>query len=222
MDPELPAGVQAIGKINSDATPPCASPSGVMPTAGDINWVDFNYPPGFRLVHFDLDELPSMLSGIIWLFDVSFRLTVLACLINFFDTLVLVIATHAPAKWVLQSLLHLILLPVASLTVLYTGYRGLVEPDPTLAFRFKVAQPILGLTYFLLGILPFGCAHGLAELGHVASYTEEQGSDFWKVVIFVESTLWLGNAGVAVANTVRCHNFGDFRGGVLTSPSARF
>merc|ERR1712129_47993 len=157
------------------------------------------------------------------MFEASFRITVLACVINFFDTAVIVIATRAPAKWVFQSMLHLILLPTASLATFYCGYRGLVEPDATLASRFKLAQPVLGLTYFFLGILPFGCAHGLAELGLVSSYTwGDKGSYFWKVVIFIESALWLGNAGLAAANTFRCHSFDQLGGGALGSPSSRF
>merc|ERR1712129_412779 len=127
-------------------------------------------------------------------------------------------ATHAPAKWAIQSMLHLLLLPTAALTTFYCGYRGLVEPDPALALRFKVVQPVLGFTYFLLGILPFGCAHGLTELGRIASFTEDKGSGFWKIAILVESTLWLFNAGLAVANTVRCHNFDQFGGAILASP----
>eukprot|EP00442_Polarella_glacialis_P008010 CAMPEP_0115056158 /NCGR_PEP_ID=MMETSP0227-20121206/5037_1 /TAXON_ID=89957 /ORGANISM="Polarella glacialis, Strain CCMP 1383" /LENGTH=107 /DNA_ID=CAMNT_0002440799 /DNA_START=243 /DNA_END=563 /DNA_ORIENTATION=+ len=81
-----------------------------------------------------------------------------------------------PIRWLLQSAIHLIVLPVVALGVFYSGYRGLAEPDSSLAWRFKVGQPILAFAYLLLGTVPWGSVNGLAKLGST------NGSVYWLVV----------------------------------------
>mmetsp|Transcript_44154 Transcript_44154/g.127470 ORF Transcript_44154/g.127470 Transcript_44154/m.127470 type:complete len:215 (-) Transcript_44154:92-736(-) len=195
---------QAIGKSTESVS---SSPG------AQINWVDFNYPPLVRIVHYDPGELPSFLSGMVRLFHLSFALSVLACFLNLVDTIVIVSSTDAPAKWMLQSALHLFLVPVAALATFYSGYRGFAEPDSSLACRFKVAQPLLGLFYFFMGILPFGCAHGLAEFGSVADHTGGKGSSFWTFAIICESTLFLLNSALACVNVIRASRFDSFAAG---------
>eukprot|EP00405_Crypthecodinium_cohnii_P019021 CAMPEP_0206475582 /NCGR_PEP_ID=MMETSP0324_2-20121206/34174_1 /ASSEMBLY_ACC=CAM_ASM_000836 /TAXON_ID=2866 /ORGANISM="Crypthecodinium cohnii, Strain Seligo" /LENGTH=230 /DNA_ID=CAMNT_0053950985 /DNA_START=68 /DNA_END=760 /DNA_ORIENTATION=- len=184
----------------------------------EINWVDFNYPPFVRLIHYRVDELPTTLTGIVRMFNISFLVTVLACLLNFIDTIIIVGSSDAPFKWVVQSGIHLLILPACALATFYCGYRGLCEPDATLASRFKMAQPILALIYFFMAIVPFGCAHGLAEFSKIDDHTQGQGSGFWTVAIIVESCLWGGNTALAALNSVRAAKYdmmnGD--GGPLT------
>uniref|UniRef100_A0A7S1RZ79 Uncharacterized protein n=1 Tax=Alexandrium catenella TaxID=2925 RepID=A0A7S1RZ79_ALECA len=205
----MAAGVgQAIGK------PLDGLVAARAPGHSEINWVDFNYPPLLRLVHFSLDELPSTLSGLVRCFNISFQMTALTCVLNVISTSIIVMSIKAPPRWLLQSALHLLLLPAAALAVFYGGYRGLAEPDSQLAFRFKVAQPALAFAYLLLGIVPWGCANGLAQLGEMKDYTD--GSVFWVVVIIAESSLWLANATLAGSNVVRAHHH-DLYG---SSPSA--
>merc|ERR1712039_296391 len=91
----------------------------------EINWVEFNYPPFIRLIHFDLAELPAPLASLVRFFNISFQVTVFTCMLNFFDTAIIVMSTNAPARWLLQSAIHLLLLPVGSLATFYCGYRGL-------------------------------------------------------------------------------------------------
>merc|ERR1712079_188122 len=129
-----------------------AAAAGRAPGHSDINWVDFNYPPLLRLIHYDLEELPSALIWIIRCFNISFQITTFACALNLLDTLIIVMSTKAPLRWLLQSMIHLVLLPVSALAVFYGGYRGLAEPDSKMAFRFKVGQPALGFCYLLLGL----------------------------------------------------------------------
>mmetsp|Transcript_31482 Transcript_31482/g.80255 ORF Transcript_31482/g.80255 Transcript_31482/m.80255 type:complete len:231 (+) Transcript_31482:79-771(+) len=205
---------QAIGKpLTSGA------PSGRMPGHSEINWVDFNYPPLIRLVHFDLNELPSTLTGLVRCLNISFQITVITCLLNLFDTLVIVMSTRAPFRWLVQSALHMLLLPVAALGTFYSGYRGLSEPDSTLVFRFKVAQPALAFAYFLLGVTPWGCTNGLAQLGDMTNYTD--GSVFWVVVIIIESFLWLSNCALASANVFRAYKWDIFGVGPSAGPAGR-
>jgi len=203
---------QAIGK-------PLGGLGGAPPSHSEINWVDFNYPPLLRLIHFNLDELPSSLTGLVRCFNISFQLTTFTCVLNVISTSIIVMSTEAPPRWLLQSALHLLLLPAAALAVFYGGYRGLAEPDPQLAFRFKVSQPALAFAYLLLGIVPWGCANGLAQLGEMKDYTE--GSVFWVVVIIAESSLWLANATLAGSNVVRAHHY-DLYGSGPSTPGTSF
>merc|ERR1712060_167108 len=131
-------------------------------------------------------------------------------------TAIVVMSTKAPARWLLQSAIHMLLLPVGSLATFYSGYRGLAEPDSTLAFRFRIAQPILGFAYFLLGLVPWGCANGLAKLGEMGQYTD--GSTFWTLIIIVESLLWLANALLAAVNSYRAHNFDVYESAGVNTP----
>mmetsp|Transcript_30974 Transcript_30974/g.72258 ORF Transcript_30974/g.72258 Transcript_30974/m.72258 type:complete len:217 (+) Transcript_30974:89-739(+) len=191
---------QAIGKPFDGLT------NSRGPGHSDINWQDFNYPPLMRLIHYDLEELPSHLCGTIRLFNATFVVTTVLCLINACSTVVIVISfDSAEFKWLLQSLLHLVLLPPFALAVFYVGYRGLVEPDETLIFRFKVGQPAAAVVYFLLGILPVG-ASGLIMLNQTNS------SVFWMIVVVVESSLWLVNCVLACVSSYKAFTFDAYRG----------
>mmetsp|Transcript_24418 Transcript_24418/g.57789 ORF Transcript_24418/g.57789 Transcript_24418/m.57789 type:complete len:230 (-) Transcript_24418:351-1040(-) len=201
---------QAIGKPLGSLGASAATPS-----HSEINWVDFNYPPLLRLIHFSLDELPSALSGLVRCFNISFQMAAFTCVLNLISTTIIVMSTEAPPRWLLQSALHLLLLPASALAVFYGGYRGLAEPDSQLAFRFKVAQPALAFAYLLLGLVPWGCANGLAQLGSMKEYSE--GSIFWVVVIVAESSLWLANAALAGSNAVRAHRYDAYGSGPSTS-----
>jgi len=207
------AGNQAAREVGQAIGKPMESmgvTNGRAPGHSEINWVDFNYPPGLRVIHYSADELPSSVSGMVRLFNLSYILTVLTCFLNFGDTIVLVLTTEAHAKWILQSALHLLLLPMAALGVFYSGYRGIAEPDATLAFRFKVGQPTLCVTYFFFTFVPFGCIHGLGQLGHVGEYTGDQGSTYWTIVILVESALWFLNFVLSCVNVIRASRFDGF------------
>jgi len=184
---------------------PLSSAGGRAGGLNDINWVNFNYPPLLQLIHYNLEELPTTLTGIVRSFNFSFQITVVGCLINLIDTFFIAATTEAPWNWLLLSLIHLVLLPVAALFVFYSGYRGLAEPDSQLTTRFKIGQPILGFIYFLFGLVPYGCVNGLAKLGSYTTYTDS--STFWLVIIILESILWLVNALLAGLNVVRAHRF---------------
>jgi len=185
----------------------------------DINWVDFNYPPALRLIHYSAEELPTSLSGLVHCMNLSFVITCTACALNLLDTLIVHFSAEAPGKWLLQSAIHLLLLPAAALGVFYAGYRGLVEPDPTLNFRFKVGQPALGLIYLLLAIIPAGCVNGFAMFSKVSDYAPN-GHSFWMTAILMESLLWLLNCALAVLNTVRADRHDSY--GIGGTASMRF
>merc|ERR550537_1673460 len=98
---------QAIGNASLDSLSPGARPPGHT----EINWMNFNYPPLLRLIHYNLDELPTSLTGLVRCLEISFKITAFACCLNLLDTIIIVSTTEAPWKWVIQSLIHLMLLP---------------------------------------------------------------------------------------------------------------
>lgn len=121
-------------------------------------------------------------------------------MISVVNTLILIASVggkEAPFRWLIQSVIHALILPTLGLLIFYCGYRGVAEPDAKLVSRFKVGQPALAVIYFLFGILPLGPVNGLAKLGSTG------GSVYWLMVILLESGLWLGNCCLAVWNTVR-------------------
>jgi len=171
----------------------------------EIDWVDFNYPPFLRLIHFNLEELPVALTGLVRCFHISFQMTVLGCFVNFVFTAILLASIRAPARWLLQSAIHALLLPCAALATFYAGYRGLADQDPQLTGRAKVAQPTLAFVYFLLGFMHWGCANGLLQLAFMKEYSD--GSVFWVLVIIIESIIWLSNAALGASNFIRLRRF---------------
>lgn len=185
---------QAIGK-------PLGTLTGVSRAGSstEINWVDFNYPPVLRLIHYNLDELPSTLTGIVRCFNFTFHLTTFLCLLNFVDNIAITAALKITARTLIQSAIHLLLLPVAAFAVFYAGYRGLAEPDNTLLCRFKAGQPILAIIYLLFILVPWGPVNGFIRLG------DTQDSTMWQVMIIVESCLWIINFLLASWNTARAY-----------------
>jgi len=120
---------QALPQLSVRATGPGA----------DIRWEDFNYPPGLRLIHFDLTELPLRLRKTVRLLNLSFLLTAFVCFLNVVDTAIFVFNGLSRAQWLVQSLLHVMLLPPAALGTFYLGYRGVAAPEPLLVHRFQFA-----------------------------------------------------------------------------------
>jgi len=196
---------QAIGKPLDGLSSSAATSSG-HPGHSDINWVDFNYPPVLRLIHYSSDELPSSLSGLVRCMNISFVVTCVACVLNLFDTLVVHFGAKTPGRWLLQSLIHLLLLPMAAGAVFYSGYRGLAEPDSTLSFRYRVGQPLLAFGYFLFAVIPAGCLNGFSMLGQMGKYGPD-GHGYWTFAIIAESFLWLGNCILACLNAFRAERY---------------
>lgn len=188
------------------------------PGLAEINWVDFNYPPLIRLIHYNTDELPSTLVGVVRGFHLSWILTLITCLLNVLDVIIIIATTQAPALWLLQSFLNLILLPVAALFTFYCGYRGLAEPDSGLICRFKFAQPFLGVVYFFFFLVPWGSINGFVKLTVINDYSS--GSTYWVIAIVVESLLWLLNTGLAAYNVVRSSHIDVY--GTSSSSASRF
>jgi len=166
-----------------------------------IRWEDFNYPPKFRLIHFDINEMPFRLRKTVRLFNMSFVLTCTACLVNLLDTIALWLWDVAPLYWIVQSVLQFLMFAPAALVVFYIGYRGLASPDMLLIFRFQLAQGTLGIAALNFALIPYRCNNGLLRLFYLESLQTWRGAEFyWITAIVMESMLWMSIACLAVLN----------------------
>eukprot|EP00930_Biecheleria_cincta_P042668 TRINITY_DN29359_c0_g1_i1.p1 TRINITY_DN29359_c0_g1~~TRINITY_DN29359_c0_g1_i1.p1 ORF type:complete len:223 (+),score=39.64 TRINITY_DN29359_c0_g1_i1:68-736(+) len=166
----------------------------------EINWNDFNYPPVVRLIHYNAKELPGSLQGTVHCLHLGFIVVFVACWVNFLDTLILVPGGGQPASWLIQSMLHLVLLPSFALGTFYIGYRGLAEPNTALVARYKWVQLALMLVFVIFSIVPTGCVNGIWRVQTVGSAPGLAG--FWTAATLVESLLWTLAAGLALAGFI--------------------
>mmetsp|Transcript_85056 Transcript_85056/g.147555 ORF Transcript_85056/g.147555 Transcript_85056/m.147555 type:complete len:233 (+) Transcript_85056:29-727(+) len=176
----------------------------------DINWKDFNYPPFLRLVHYEPEELPVRIGRIARGLCLSFRIVFFTCTVNMVDTLVIALLTKGYWRCLLQSIIHVILLPVAAFLVFYAGYRGLAEPDRNLRGRFIAGQIVLALLCLLMTFVPFGCVNGLSKWAVMESYTAESNPFtwvYWSVAVVVESAFFFSSAILGAANVARVRRY---------------
>jgi len=169
-----------------------------------IRWEDFNYPPKFHLIHFDINEMPFRLRKTVRMFNMSFLLTCTACLVNILDNFALWLWDVAPVHWVVQAALQLLMLAPAALVVFYIGYRGLASPDMLLIFRFQLAQGLLGVAALNFAVIPYRCNNGLLRLLHLQSLQLSTGVRlYWNTAIVVESMFWMSIAFLAAINVAQ-------------------
>lgn len=150
-----------------------------------INWVDYNYPPCLRLVHYDPLELPKMITDIAVVLDRMFKCTLFVCILNVIDTWLISGDPQAPPVWIMYSWLNLVLFPTAAFYIFFVGYKGVTLAMTTTIFRYKLMQLSWSIctAFFCLG--KFGSIHGLL------SFIEYRIRGLWMAVVIVESTLWL-------------------------------
>mmetsp|Transcript_137121 Transcript_137121/g.356268 ORF Transcript_137121/g.356268 Transcript_137121/m.356268 type:complete len:129 (+) Transcript_137121:1-387(+) len=107
-------------------------------------------------------------------------------------------------QWLVQSALHVLLLPPAALGAFYLGYRGLAAPEPLLAYRFQYAQLGLGAVSVLLALFPYKCVNGVIRLAFLSA----QGMEVFQIVAtLMESCLWTLNACLAVLNWAQVRRY---------------
>lgn len=199
------ASVMTAGTVLGKSAVSAAITSSKLPNlhwqkTRDINWNDFNYPPVVRLIHYNVKELPESLQGAVHCLHLGFIVVCVACWINLLDTLIIVPGGGQPAAWLIQSMLHLVMLPSFALGTFYIGYRGLAEPNAPLVARYKWTQLLLVFIFLIFSIVSSGCINGFWRLQTV--HTALGFASFWTVATLVESLLWLLAAGLALAGFI--------------------
>jgi len=171
--------------------------------SSDINWNDFNYPPLLNLIHYDAAELPESMRFLVRCLNLGYVFAVLACWDNTLNSFIFVPTTNAPLVWLMQSLLHLLLLPSAALSTFYLGYRGLAEPDPQLLNRYRACQLCLMATYVVFSLAPVGCINGIWRLQSLGGYSSSTRTRaLWTALTIVEACLWTISAGLGLAGVL--------------------
>jgi len=172
-----------------------------------IDWQDFNYPPLVRVVHYNPLELPMRARSIAYCLNITFLLVSFACLLNFVDTCIIVSASSAPFKWVIQSLIHALLIPGLAFVVFFVGYRGLAEEATSQAGQFMIGQLALIAVSILMSLVPFGCVNGFFKLLVIRSYINHSSALAFDVAILLESSIWMACTAMAVVTLMRVRKY---------------
>lgn len=176
-----------------------------------IDWKDFNYPPLLRVVHYNPLELPLRARSIAYCLNITYLLVSFACFLNFIDTCIIVSTSSAPSKWIIQSLLHTVLIPGLAFVVFYVGVRGLAEDDTRGRLgQFTLGQILLIIVYVVMSLLPFGCINGLFKLIVVGDYVKQGSAVAFDIAILVESSIWMACAALASVTLARAKNYDRF------------
>jgi hypothetical protein len=185
--------------------------SGVVSNKKDIDWKALNFPinrPGLGVIHFDLAELKEKRDEKVHIFILRVYYWFIAVcavfLFNFMDSIILpatctkyAYSPFAPAFSVIEML---ILLPLAfgTLWVLYYGYAENKGREKTVG---KVLLFILVFIFLSFAIASSGNINGF--LGYkfapfsvaLDNGAAQSAVNYWKAVIAIESTMWLGLLG---------------------------
>lgn len=216
-----PFGKPAAGVHAMRSSLPALTVARVSGPNMDIHWEDFNYPSCFPLIHFDISELQYCLRKTVRLLNMSFLLTALVCLVNVVDTAILTAVAGVPGRWLLQSVLHVALLPPAQFAAFYLGYRGLATTERVLLRRFQFFQLVLCVISVFFAAVSFQCINGLLRL--VLTEEGEGAGAFGALVVCVESFLWMLNACLGLLNIVMVRKASKVSShrGTYSSPPAK-
>lgn len=127
---------------------------------------------------------------------------------NFVDTCVIVSTSGAPFKWVVQSLLHMVLIPGLAFMVFYAGYVALAEDSAGSRLgQFAIGQLVLIVVVFLMSLVPFGCINGLFKLMVLGNITNQSSNLALDIAILVESSIWMACTAIAIMTLVQVQKY---------------
>eukprot|EP00917_Polyrhabdina_sp_WS-2016_P002724 GHVP01005889.1.p1 GENE.GHVP01005889.1~~GHVP01005889.1.p1 ORF type:complete len:238 (+),score=20.41 GHVP01005889.1:28-714(+) len=186
-----------------------------------IDWLDFNYPPLLRIMHYNLEELPTSLSPLVRRMNFLFTLTSLILVVSFIQGLIIGIGIGDWFKPCFALFDFIIIMPVAGWTF-YTGYKGLAISDNSKIFKYTVAQSLLGGFYVLFAIIYNGGFNGFLSFLKMSDFPNAASGmiTYWSIVVVVESLVWIGLAILAFHSAYSAKNFNPFHS-AEAQPSAR-
>jgi len=194
---------KALGKMRD-----LGSFTGQIDYPSDINWHDYNYPPCLMVIHYDLQEVTPCVRSKVKRLNMTFMITSFAMCLNLCNAIIFAIGTRAPGAWIFLSLVHTVVLSLASLFIFYHGYRGFCLGDKSMRRTALLLQVGMSIIYFLLFLLGSGPINGLLKLNKVKHYTETMHG-YWIAMIVIESVLWIFNCFLAITTICTLHNFND-------------
>lgn len=176
-----------------------------------INWQDYNYPPGIRLIHYNKAELPSAIADVTKFQKVFFELVVISCIVGVVNSLICAsTASNYPAKYLFYCLLNCMILPPLALFVFYQGYRGMATSSASLLTQYKLMHGVATFLLLLFVFVPMGAINGFGRYG-TESYKESAGAGYWGFAIFLESSLHLLNLCFSGVALVRVQQFNPYQ-----------
>ena len=154
--------------------------------SGGINWANYNYPPCFGIMHYDIDDIKNEeLQGEVLKMHRVFLISLVTCILNLFDNVIDASFYTGPTwNWVIYSILNFFLIVPISLYIFYIGSRGLTAVDSSLLQRYSIMGVIQVIFLFLFTVMPFGAMNGLL------SFAMYKVTWYWAVAVVVESALW--------------------------------
>eukprot|EP00914_Ancora_sagittata_P033280 GHVO01067133.1.p1 GENE.GHVO01067133.1~~GHVO01067133.1.p1 ORF type:complete len:224 (+),score=21.54 GHVO01067133.1:35-706(+) len=176
-----------------------------------IDWVDFNYPPLIRLIHYDISELTTPVASIVRLIHYSYIGTVVMCFLNIIDCIVLACMGFGGLKPVYSILMTLILIPAGLLTF-YTGYKGIAISSSARINKYLIYQIILAAAFLIFSILPAANFNGFVGLAKLSDHDEKSGSQkgYYIFAIIIESLINFILAAVGGFNAYRVKTFNPY------------
>eukprot|EP00386_Alphamonas_edax_P000377 GDKI01001157.1.p1 GENE.GDKI01001157.1~~GDKI01001157.1.p1 ORF type:complete len:234 (-),score=32.13 GDKI01001157.1:441-1142(-) len=176
-----------------------------------IDWTNFNYPPGLRVIHYDLSELKPNAASIVWWIHLSAVICFVAHVLNIIDSIVLAIGGRDPLICLYTFLNILIFAPLAGY-VFYQGYKGIASVSPSSTSKFQFGQGFMGIVYIFMAIVPWGCQNGFVCWTEFDDYPDMKKGmkDYWSFAIIAESCLHLINLVLACVNLYRVQNYNPF------------
>jgi len=183
-----------------------------------INWQDYNYPPGIRLIHYNREELPTAISDITKFQKAFFELVCVTCILNVVNSFFCVAtASGYPGKYFFYAILNCLIIPPIALGIFYHGYRGLATNSKALLNQYKILHGLALIFLLLFTLVPLGSINGYTRYGTDA-YKNSTGTGYWAFAIFLESSLYLVNLIISTIALVKVQNFDPYAGGATGQP----
>ena len=155
-----------------------------------VDWEDYNYPPGLRLVHIDLEDLDGEQKGAAQLANAAF---LGVCGTIFFQFLSCCIRTGygAPGIIILYALMNIVVVCNVGLYAYYNGYKGLVTNNNAQTSRYLFLQALI-VIFCLVSSLVYGASWcGWLVIPYTAHWTSEELKTAWQTLGVIEGSLWM-------------------------------
>ena len=130
-----------------------------------IEWTDFNYPPGLRVIHFSLKELKEPHLPVV---KRLFVLHLIQCLHFCYNLINLIIQVAMGTTFVrlIASPLFFVPLCAVSTATMYYGYRGVCE-DSSLLWRYKAGFAVILVLHLIMVIPDAVCFNGFVRVSNL-------------------------------------------------------
>ncbi|KAL0205737.1 hypothetical protein P9112_001044 [Eukaryota sp. TZLM1-RC] len=152
-----------------------------------INWHDFNYPPGLRIVHVNIDELDEGRRIAARFSHWTFIATLIALIFNFFSNFVLLFGSDISWTGAVNSFFMFVMISSLALYVFFSGFRALGFGCPSRGFKYILLQLSMNVFYYIAAISDHRNFQGISNW-ETAKMSDM--SFFWRFTTISESCMW--------------------------------